>query len=51
LDIGYRAGMSFGLAAYAVCIKAERVLLARYVPPEGDANWTLLGGRVHPASG
>jgi len=38
--------MSFRLAAYAVCIEDERVLLARYVPPEGMSNWTLPGGRV-----
>lgn len=38
--------MSFRLAAYAVCIQDGRVLLARYVPPEGEGNWTLPGGRV-----
>jgi ADP-ribose pyrophosphatase YjhB (NUDIX family) len=39
--------MSFRLAAYAVCIEDGRVLLARWVPPEGgEANWTLPGGRV-----
>jgi 8-oxo-dGTP diphosphatase len=38
--------MSFRLAAYAVCIEDGQVLLARYVPPEGEANWTLPGGRV-----
>jgi 8-oxo-dGTP diphosphatase len=38
--------MSFRLAAYAVCIEDARVLLARYVPPEGMSNWTLPGGRV-----
>jgi 8-oxo-dGTP diphosphatase len=38
--------MSFRLAAYAVCIEDGRVLLAHCVPPEGDANWTLPGGRV-----
>ncbi|WP_326796850.1 NUDIX domain-containing protein [Streptomyces sp. NBC_01808] len=38
--------MSFRLAAYAVCIEDGRVLLARYVPPEGESNWTLPGGRV-----
>ena len=42
----YGAGMSFRLAAYAVCIEDGRVLLARYMPPEGEANWTLPGGRV-----
>jgi 8-oxo-dGTP diphosphatase len=38
--------MSFRLAAYAVCIQDGRVLLARYVPPQGESNWTLPGGRV-----
>jgi 8-oxo-dGTP diphosphatase len=38
--------MSFRLAAYAVCIEDERALLARYVSPEGESNWTLPGGRV-----
>lgn len=38
--------MSFRLAAYAVCIEDGRVLLARYAPREGQANWTLPGGRV-----
>ncbi|HEX9624941.1 MAG TPA: hypothetical protein VF979_11230 [Streptosporangiaceae bacterium] len=47
--------MSFRLAAYGVCIKDGRVLLAHYMPPGGDASWTLPGGRVEqgtqPASG
>jgi ADP-ribose pyrophosphatase YjhB (NUDIX family) len=38
--------MSFRLAAYAVCIEDGRVLLARYVPAEGETSWTLPGGRV-----
>lgn len=38
--------MSFRLAAYAVCIQDRRVLLARWVSPEGESNWTLPGGRV-----
>ena len=38
--------MSFRLAAYAVCIEDGRVLLARYVSPTGESNWTLPGGRV-----
>jgi 8-oxo-dGTP diphosphatase len=42
----YGAGMSFRLATYAVCSKDGRVLLVRYVPAEGEANWTLPGGRV-----
>ncbi|KAA6212105.1 NUDIX domain-containing protein [Streptomyces albofaciens JCM 4342] len=38
--------MSFRLAAYAVCMEDERVLLARHVSPKGESNWTLPGGRV-----
>jgi ADP-ribose pyrophosphatase YjhB (NUDIX family) len=38
--------MSFRLAAYAVCVEDGRVLLARYVSPEGESNWTLPGGKV-----
>lgn len=38
--------MSFRLAAYAVCIEAGRVLLARHVSPQGESTWTLPGGRV-----
>jgi 8-oxo-dGTP diphosphatase len=41
--------MSFRLAAYAVCIEDGRVLLARHVPPKGESNWTLPGGRVEHA--
>jgi 8-oxo-dGTP diphosphatase len=41
--------MSFRLAAYAVCIEAERVLLARHVSPAGGTCWTLPGGKVEPA--
>lgn len=41
--------MSFRLAAYAVCIDDERVLLAQYVSPTGDTNWTLPGGKVEHA--
>ncbi|RLP95612.1 NUDIX domain-containing protein [Micromonospora sp. BL4] len=41
--------MSFRLAAYAVCIEDERVLLARYVPPAGGSHWTLPGGKVEHA--
>jgi 8-oxo-dGTP diphosphatase len=44
--LGYGAGMSFRLAAYAVCIQDGRVLLVRFVPPDGEGNWTLPGGRV-----
>jgi 8-oxo-dGTP diphosphatase len=42
----YGAGMSFRLAAYAGCIQDGRVLLARYVSPKGETNWTLPGGRA-----
>lgn len=38
--------MSFRLAAYAVCVEAGRVLLARHVSREGESSWTLPGGRV-----
>lgn len=38
--------MSFRLAAYAVCLDGGRVLLAHYVPPAGDRQWTLPGGQV-----
>jgi 8-oxo-dGTP diphosphatase len=38
--------MSFRLAAYALCIEGERVLLARHVSPGGASTWTLPGGRV-----
>jgi len=41
--------MSFRLAAYAVCLEGGRVLLARHVPPKGESNWTLPGGRVEHA--
>jgi ADP-ribose pyrophosphatase YjhB (NUDIX family) len=41
--------MSFRLAAYAVCVEEDRVLLARHVGPEGDTTWTLPGGRVEHA--
>jgi 8-oxo-dGTP pyrophosphatase MutT (NUDIX family) len=41
--------MTFRLAAYAVCIVDGRVLLARYVSPGGDTNWTLPGGKVEHA--
>jgi 8-oxo-dGTP diphosphatase len=41
--------MSFRLAAYAVCIADGRVLLAHYVSPTGDTNWTLPGGEVEHA--
>jgi ADP-ribose pyrophosphatase YjhB (NUDIX family) len=38
--------MSFRLAAYAVCLRDGRVLLARHVSPAGVSTWTLPGGRV-----
>ena len=35
------------LAAYAVCLSDDRMLLARYVSPDGDRrHWTLPGGMV-----
>jgi len=41
--------VSFRLAAYAVCMKDERVLLAHYVRPTGERHWTLPGGKVEHA--
>lgn len=38
--------MSFRLAAYAVCIEDGRVLLGRFLAPDGGSHWTLPGGRV-----
>ena len=39
--------MSQRVAAYAVCVDDEQVLLARYVSPYGDGSWwTLPGGGV-----
>lgn len=38
--------MSTRLAAYAVCLRADRILLAHYVPPDRPRTWTLPGGRV-----
>ncbi|UKD59162.1 NUDIX hydrolase [Amycolatopsis sp. FU40] len=49
LNLGKLAEMSFRLAAYAVCIENESVLLARYVSPKGGSNWTLPGGGVEHA--
>jgi ADP-ribose pyrophosphatase YjhB (NUDIX family) len=40
------AATTFRLAAYAVCLDGDRVLLAHYVPPEGPTHWTLPGGGV-----
>jgi 8-oxo-dGTP diphosphatase len=41
--------MSRRVAAYAVCVEDDRVLLARYVSPYGDGTWwTLPGGGVDP---
>jgi 8-oxo-dGTP diphosphatase len=44
--MGGVSGMSFRLAAYAVCVEDGRVLLAHCVPPQGEPVWTLPGGRV-----
>lgn len=41
--------MSFRLAAYAVRIDDERVLLARQVSPTGESTWSLPGGQVEHA--
>ncbi|MFB4425414.1 NUDIX hydrolase [Streptomyces sp. QL37] len=41
--------MDLRLAAYAVCIEDGRVLLARHVRQDGEANWTLPGGGVEHA--
>ncbi|MFJ4440398.1 NUDIX hydrolase [Streptomyces sp. NPDC088923] len=41
--------MSLRLAAYAVCLRENRVLLARHAPPGGGSTWTLPGGRVEHA--
>ncbi|MFB8277924.1 NUDIX hydrolase [Nocardia colli] len=38
--------MSFRLAAYAVCLDEDRVLLARHVAGNGETTWTLPGGGV-----
>jgi 8-oxo-dGTP diphosphatase len=38
--------MSLRLAAYAVCLEDDRVLLARHVSGAGVSTWTLPGGRV-----
>lgn len=46
MALGYAAGMSFRLAAYAVCIEDGRVLLGRYDPPDREPSWTLPGGGV-----
>jgi ADP-ribose pyrophosphatase YjhB (NUDIX family) len=41
--------MDLRLAAYAVCIEDERVLVAHAVKPDGEKTWTLPGGRVEHA--
>lgn len=38
--------MSFRLAAYAVCVEGDRVLLTSFPLPEGRSLWTLPGGEV-----
>ncbi|HIW62936.1 MAG TPA: NUDIX hydrolase [Candidatus Stackebrandtia excrementipullorum] len=38
--------MSFRLAAYAVCVEDDKVLLAWNVPAVGESTWTLPGGGV-----
>lgn len=32
------------VAAYAVCVQNEQILLARWVAPDGSKRWTLPGG-------
>jgi 8-oxo-dGTP diphosphatase len=34
------------VAAYAVCRRADQILLARYVAEDGGRHWTLPGGGV-----
>ncbi len=35
------------LAAYGICLREDRILLARYVSPDGSQrHWTLPGGKV-----
>ncbi|MEV6279489.1 NUDIX domain-containing protein [Nocardia sp. NPDC051832] len=41
--------MSFRLAAYAVCVQDELVLLTCHVAQSGATSWTLPGGRVEHA--
>src|ERR1700726_2071895 len=43
---GYGAGMSFRLAAYAVCVEEGRGLRARHASPAGERNWAVPGGGV-----
>jgi 8-oxo-dGTP diphosphatase len=38
--------MSFRLAAYAVCLESDRVLLTSFPLPDGRSLWTLPGGKV-----
>jgi ADP-ribose pyrophosphatase YjhB (NUDIX family) len=38
--------MSLRLAAYAVCLDDDRILLVRHVTRSGAINWTLPGGGV-----
>lgn len=42
------AGVTLRLAAYAVCVENDRILLALSVPSQGATIWTLPGGRVEP---
>jgi 8-oxo-dGTP diphosphatase len=34
------------LAAYGVCVRGERILLARFVAQDARKHWTLPGGKV-----
>lgn len=39
--------LSFRLAAYGVCVRDDKILLARVVSPDGGSrHWTLPGGKV-----
>jgi len=38
------------VAAYAVCLREDRILLTRYVSPDGaQRHWTMPGGKVEHA--
>ncbi|MGC0273701.1 NUDIX hydrolase [Pseudactinotalea sp. Z1739] len=41
--------MSFRLAAYAVCIENDHLLLVHHVPADDEPVWTLPGGGVQHA--
>ncbi|WP_256103301.1 NUDIX hydrolase [Streptomyces sp. ODS05-4] len=43
-----RSGPRLRVAAYAVCVEDERILLARWVSRDGRKRWTLPGGGMDP---